>query len=122
MCFTPLCVPIETGDAITYHIPSFLISDFLWVSSMNICIYVCVYIYICVCVCVCVIQGFPGGSNGKESACSVRDPGSIPGLGKSLGEGNVFYPLGILAGRIPWKERSLAGYSPWGCKELDTTE
>ena len=27
----------------------------------------------------------------------------------------------ILAWRIPWK-RSLAGYSPWGCKESDTTE
>ena len=32
--------------------------------------------------------GFPGGSDGKESACSVGDPGSIPGLGKSPGEGN----------------------------------
>ena len=28
----------------------------------------------------------------------------------------------ILAWRIPWTERSLAGYSPWGCKELDKTE
>ena len=28
----------------------------------------------------------------------------------------------ILARRIPWTERSLAGYSPWGCKESDTTE
>ena len=24
--------------------------------------------------------------------------------------------------KIPWTERSLAGYSPWGCKELDRTE
>ena len=23
---------------------------------------------------------------------------------------------------IPWKKRSLVGYSPWGCKDLDTTE
>ena len=30
----------------------------------------------------------PGGSDGKASAYSVRDPGSIPGLGRSLGEGN----------------------------------
>ena len=37
-------------------------------------------------------QGFPGGSAGKESACNVGDLGSIPGLGKSLGEGNG-YPL-----------------------------
>ena len=32
--------------------------------------------------------GFPGGSDGKVSACNVRDPGSIPGLGRSPGEGN----------------------------------
>ena len=32
--------------------------------------------------------GFLGGSDGKESACSVGDPGLIPGLGKSPGEGN----------------------------------
>ena len=31
---------------------------------------------------------FPGGSDGKESACSAGDPGSIPGLGRSPGEGN----------------------------------
>ena len=35
-----------------------------------------------------VSQGFPGGSEGKESACSVGDPGSIPGMGSSPGEGN----------------------------------
>ena len=29
-----------------------------------------------------------GGSDGKESACNMGDPGSIPGLGRSLGEGN----------------------------------
>ena len=33
-------------------------------------------------------KGFPGGSDGKESACNVGDPGSIPGLGRSPGEGN----------------------------------
>ena len=36
--------------------------------------------------------GFPGGSAGKESACSVGDLGLIPGLGRSPGEGNS-YPL-----------------------------
>ena len=35
---------------------------------------------------------FPGGSDDKESACSVRDPGLIPGSGRSPGEGNG-YPL-----------------------------
>ena len=37
-------------------------------------------------------MGFPGGSDGKESACNEGDPGSIPGLGRSPGEGNG-YPL-----------------------------
>ena len=31
---------------------------------------------------------FPGGSVGKESACSAEDPGSVPGLERSPGEGN----------------------------------
>ena len=31
---------------------------------------------------------FPGGSNGKESACNAGDSGSIPGSGRSPGEGN----------------------------------
>ena len=39
-----------------------------------------------------VFSGFPGGSAGKESACSARNLGSIPELGRSLGEGNG-YPL-----------------------------
>ena len=34
-------------------------------------------------------MGFPGGLDGKESACNVGDPGSIPGLGSSPGEENV---------------------------------
>ena len=33
-------------------------------------------------------SGFPGGSDGKESACNVGDPSSNPGLGRSPGEGN----------------------------------
>ena len=37
-------------------------------------------------------QGFPGGSAGKESACNAGDLDSIPGLGRSSGEGNG-YPL-----------------------------
>ena len=39
-----------------------------------------------------VFFGFPGGSAGKESACNVEDLGSIPGLGRSPGEGKG-YPL-----------------------------
>ena len=35
-----------------------------------------------------LIMAFPGGSEGKASACNVEDLGSIPGLGGSPGEGN----------------------------------
>ena len=37
-------------------------------------------------------QGFPGGSCGKEATCNAGDSGSIPGLGRSAGEG-IGYPL-----------------------------
>ena len=37
-------------------------------------------------------MGFLGGSDGKESSCNAGDLGSIPGLGRSLGEGHG-YPL-----------------------------
>ena len=33
-------------------------------------------------------RGFPGSSDDKESACNARDPGWIPGSGRSHGEGN----------------------------------
>ena len=49
------------------------------------------------------LQGFPGGSDSKESACNAGRPGSIPGLGRSPGEGNG-NPLQYSAWRIPWTE------------------
>ena len=44
--------------------------------------------------------GFPGGSDGKASACNAGDSGSIPELGRSPGEGNG-YPFQHFAWRIP---------------------
>ena len=68
-----------------------------------------------------IFSGFPGGSDGKESTCNVGDLG-----------------FNLWVGKIPWKrerlptpvflprefpgQRSLAGYSPQGHKESDTTE
>ena len=46
---------------------------------------------------------FPGGSDGKESACNVEDLGSICGLGRALEEGMATHSS-ILAWRIPWTE------------------
>ena len=40
-------------------------------------------------------MGFPGNSAGKEPTCNAGDPSSIPGLGRSPGEG------------IPWRRDSL---------------
>ena len=48
-----------------------------------------------------ISQGFPGGSDGKESACNAGDQGSIPGWGRSPEEGNGNHSS-ILAWRIPW--------------------
>ena len=39
-----------------------------------------------------ILRGFPDSSVGKESTCNARDPGSIPGLGRSAGKG-IGYPL-----------------------------
>ena len=50
-------------------------------------------------------MGFPGGSDGKESVCNEGDPGLIPVLGRSSGEGNST-PSNILALRIIWTEES----------------
>ena len=46
---------------------------------------------------------FPGGSDGKVSVYSARDPGSIPGLGRSPREGNGNL-LQYTAWKIPWTE------------------
>ena len=59
-------------------------------------------------------MGFPGGLDGKESACNVGDLGLMPGWGRSPGEGNG-YPL----------QYSGLGHSmdsPGDHKESDTTE
>ena len=49
---------------------------------------------------------FPGGSDSKETACNAGDLGSIPGLGRSPGEGNVnplqYSCLGNLMDRRAW--------------------
>ena len=57
----------------------------------------------------CVL-GFPGGSDGKESACNAGDLGSISGLGRSLEKRTVTHSS-ILAWRIPWTEEPGRLYS-----------
>ena len=66
-------------------------------------------------------MGFPCSLVGKDSACSAGDLGLIPGLGRSpkKGHGN---PLQYSCLENPHRQRSPAGYSPWGRKESDMTE
>ena len=68
-----------------------------------------------------VLMGFPGGSEGKESACNSEDLGSIPGLGRSPGGGHG-NPLQYSCLENIHGQRSLVDYSPWGRKESDMTE
>ena len=70
-------------------------------------------------------RGFPSGSVVKESACNAGDPGSIPGLGRSPGEGNG-NPLqySCLEKPMDWGawQATARGLYPWGRKESDMTE
>ena len=65
-------------------------------------------------------MGFRDSSDGKESACNEGDPGSVLGLEDHL-EKEMATHSSILPGE-PHGQRSLAGYRPWGRKELDTTD
>ena len=68
-------------------------------------------------------MGLPRWLGSKESACNAGAAGaasSIPGLGRS--GGGHGYPLQYSYLENPHGQRSLAGYSPWGCKELATAE
>ena len=66
-------------------------------------------------------MALPAGSDGKESVCIAGDSGLIPGLGRFPWRREWLPTLLFLPGKLQG-QRSLAGYSPWGCKELDTTE
>ena len=83
---------------------------------LYICIYIHIYVSLYVCVCVFVDVYI----DSKESNCNAGDPVLIPGLGRSPGEGSG-YPSSILP-RESHGKRNLAGYSLWGCEELDMTE
>ena len=65
--------------------------------------------------CILVFLGFPSGPAGRESACNVGDLGSIPGLGRSSGEGKG-YPL-----QYSGLENSM-DYTVDGVAELNMTE
>ena len=100
----------------------------LWsfTDPMSLCFFNCIKLP--------VISGFSGGSDGEESASpvalvvknppasagDVRDVGSIPGLGRSS-EGGHGNPFQCSCLEKPMDRGALAGCSPQGCTELDTT-
>ena len=101
----------ECGTVATYYIE---LSEFILCVCVCVCVCVCACAYTCTCVLVgqkelnistfeigveiggslsvrstcCCIKGFPGSSYDKQSTCNAGDPGSIPGSGRSSGEGN----------------------------------
>ena len=62
----------------------------------------------------------PGGSEDKASAYNAGDPGSIPG--RKISWRRKWRPTPVFLPEKYHGQRSLVGYSPWGCKESDTTE
>ena len=88
-----------------------------FVSSCLLTLVLCIWVLLHRC------TGFPGGAvvpNLPTSAGAAGDEGSIPGAGRSPGEGNgnpFQYSCLDKNG-----QRSLLGYSPWGHKESDMTE
>ena len=61
-------------------------------------------------------KGFPGDSDGKESTCNAGNLGSIPGSGRSPGEG-IANDSSILAWRLPWTEQP-EGLQPMGSQRV----
>ena len=69
-------------------------------------------------------MGFPGGASGKEPVCQCRRckrPGFDPWVGKDPWR-RAWQPTPVFMPRGSHGQRSLVGYSPWGCKESDATE
>ena len=64
---------------------------------------------------------FPGGSDGKESACNSGDLGRDPSVGK-IPWRRKWQPTPVFLPGKSRGQRSLVGYNRWGCKELETTE
>ena len=111
--FTGLNSPVNPSGPYTFYIGRLLIIHSM--PSTDIGLSDCFFLpmshsYFC----------FPGDSVSKEFAWRAGDLGSIPGLGRSPGEGTATHSS-ILAWRIPWAEE-LRGYSPRGGKESDSTE
>ena len=68
--------------------------------------------------------GFPGGARGKESACLCRrhERHGFNAWVRKISWRKAWQPTSVFLPGESYGPRSLVGYSPWGCKELDTAE
>ena len=64
-----------------------------------------------------MVLGFPDGSGGKEAACQTGDLGSIPGSGKSPGEGK-WQPTPVFLPGESHGQRNLVGYTTHGVASI----
>ena len=64
-------------------------------------------------------MGFPGGSDGKESACNAGELGSIPGLEDPLQKAMTIFSS-ILAWKIPWTEETGRLHTVHGVLKIQT--
>ena len=88
-----------------------------------VCVYTYIYIYVYIYIYIYIFKRgiFAGSSDSKESACNAGDLGSIPGLGRSPGEGSNNPLQGSCL------ENPMDGGAWWatvlgGCRESETTE
>ena len=96
-----------SDSSFTYHFAPFMQILNMWITSSFFILHVILLTVHC--------KGFPGSSAGKESACNAGNTGLILGLKRSLGGGHS-NPFQYSCLENPHGQRSLAGYSPRGCR------
>ena len=113
------------------HLKTYMANIYVYGKQIYLCMYIYTYIWsVCVCVCVCVCAkhdkingGFPDGTNSKEPLpMQVTQETQVRSLGQEEPSSRKWQPALIFLPAKLHGQRSLAGYSPLGCKESGMTE